>query len=135
MLTLTITKQAKRQEWKIILAVAQNNEFPLHIIHKLKKKLIAKKQRQKLPTTTTQQAKKWVTFPYHSPLIRKITNLFKRSKLNIALRATNTIQRQLTDKTVKTSINSSGIYKLKCNTCNNSYVGSRTIGKVNNNKT
>jgi len=84
MITLPITKQAKQQEWKIILAVAQNNGFPLHIIHNLKKKLIVKKQ--KLPTTT-QQAKKWVTFSYHSPLIRKITNLFKHSNLNIALHA------------------------------------------------
>jgi hypothetical protein len=70
MLTVPITKQAKQQEWKTVLAVAQNNGFPLHIIHSLKKKLIAKKQRQKLPTTTTQQTKKWVTFSYNSPLIR-----------------------------------------------------------------
>jgi hypothetical protein len=68
MLTLPTTKQAKQQEWKIILAIAKNNGFPLHIIHNLKKKLIAKK-RQKLPTTTTQQVKKWVTFSYHCPLI------------------------------------------------------------------
>jgi hypothetical protein len=118
MLTLPITKQAKQQEWKIILAVAQNNGFPLQIIHKLKKKLMAKKQ--KLPTTTT---KKWVTFSYHSPLICKITDLFKHTNLNIALRATNITNQQLADKIFKTSTNSSGIYKLKCNTCNNSYVG------------
>jgi len=52
MLTLPITKQAKQGEWKIILAIAQNNGFPLYIIHSLKKKMIPKKQ--KLPTTTTQ---------------------------------------------------------------------------------
>jgi hypothetical protein len=39
MLTLPITKQAKQQEWKIILATAQNNGFPMHIIHNLQKKL------------------------------------------------------------------------------------------------
>jgi hypothetical protein len=61
-LVVCFTKQAKQQEWKIILAIAQNNGFPLHIIHNLKKKLIATKQRQKLPTTTTKRAKKWVTF-------------------------------------------------------------------------
>jgi len=55
LLVLPITKQAKQQEWKIILAIAQNNGFPLHIIHNLKKKLTAKKQ--KLPTTTIQQPK------------------------------------------------------------------------------
>jgi ribosomal protein L17 len=119
MITLPITKQAKQQEWKIIFAVAQNNGFPLHIIHNLKKKLIVKKQ---IPTTT-QQAKKWVMFSYHSPLIQKITNLFKHSNLNIALRATNIIHQQLIDKITKTNTNCSRIYKLKCNTCNNSYVG------------
>jgi len=102
--------------------MAQNKGFPLHIIHNLKKKLITKKKNQKVPTTT-QQTKKWATFSYHSPLIRKITNLFKHTNLNIALRATNTIHQQLTDKIVKTTTNSSGIYVLKCNTCNNSYVG------------
>jgi len=121
MLTLPITKQAKQGEWKIILAIAQNNGFPLHIIHNLKKKLIAKKQ--KLPTTTTQQAKKWVIFSYHGPLIRKITNLFKHSDLNIALRATNTTHEEFADKLVKISTNCSGIHKAKCNTCNYSYIG------------
>jgi hypothetical protein len=65
----------------------------------------------------------WVTFSYHSPLIGKITNLFKHSNLNIALHATNTIHQQLTEKIDKTSKNSSGKYKLKSNTCNYSYVG------------
>jgi len=44
MLTLSTTKQAKQQEWKIILAIAQNNGFPLHINHNLKENLIATKQ-------------------------------------------------------------------------------------------
>jgi hypothetical protein len=56
--TLPITKQAKQQEWRIIHAIAQNSGFPLHIIHNLKKKLTAKKQKQKLLTTTKQQTKK-----------------------------------------------------------------------------
>jgi hypothetical protein len=67
MLTLPVTKQAKQQEWKIILTIAQNNGFPLQIIQYLKKKLTVKKQ--KPPTKITQQNKKWVTFSYHSPLI------------------------------------------------------------------
>ena len=123
MLTLPLTKWAKQHELKIIFAIAQNNGFPLHTIHNLRKKLIAKKQRQKPPTTTTQQTKKWVTFSYHSPLIQKITNLFKHTNLNTALHTTNTIHQQLTDKIVKTSTNSSDIHELKCNICNNSYAG------------
>jgi hypothetical protein len=120
MLTLPTTKQSKQQEWKPVLTIAQNNGFPMHITHNLKEKLI-KKQTQKHLTTTTQQNKKWVTFTYHSPLIRKVTNLFKQTNLNIALRATNTTHQQLTEK--PTNINPSGLYNLKCKTCNNAYIG------------
>ena len=70
---------------------------------------------------TTQQTKKWITFTDYSPLIRKITNLFKQTNLNIALRTKNTIHQQLTEKPITTNL--SGIYKLKCNTCNNAYIG------------
>jgi hypothetical protein len=46
LLTLSITKESKQQEWKTILTIACNNAFPTHIIHNLKKKLKAKKQQQ-----------------------------------------------------------------------------------------
>ena len=77
-------------------------------------------KKQKHPTTTTQQTEKLIIFTYHSPLIRKVTNLFKQTNLNIALRATNTTRQQLTDKPINT--NPSGIYKFKCNTCKNAYI-------------
>jgi hypothetical protein len=124
MLTLPITKQLQQQEWKTIQTIARNNGFPIHIIHNLKKKSEDKKQKQqqqKLLIPTIQHKKKWVTFTYHSPLIRKITNLFKHSNLRIALRTTNTTFQQLIEKPVIN--NPSGIYKIKCNTCNKAYIG------------
>ena len=60
-------------------------------------------------------------FPGFGPLIRRITNLFKQTELNIAFKATNTIQQQITDK--QSYNNPSGVYRLKCNTCNKVYVG------------
>ena len=71
---------------------------------------------------------KCVTFNYNSPMIRRITNLFKHTDFNIAFRATNTLQQQLSEK--QNNTNPSGIYTLKCNTCNKSYVGQsgRSIG-------
>ena len=35
--------------------------------------------------------KKWITFTYHSPLIRKVTNLFRNTEIHIAFKTTNTI--------------------------------------------
>ena len=93
-LTLPVTKQAKQQEWKIKLATAKNNKFTRQNIHNLQKKLRTKQKRKNLSNTTTQQTKKWITFTYYSPLIRKIIKLFKQANLNITLRITNTTHQQ-----------------------------------------
>ena len=46
-----------------------------------------------------------------------------RFNLNIALRTCNTTYNQLCDRSPQNKINSSGIYRLQCKTCNKSYVG------------
>jgi len=47
--------------------------------------------------------KKWATFTYYSPKIRKLTNLFKHTNINIAFKNTNTIQQYTKPKmTIKT---------------------------------
>jgi len=111
MLALPIMEQSRQQEWKTILTIARNNGFPTHIIHSLRNKLTIKQQ-QKQNLKKTQQ--KWIVFTYYSLLLRRITNLSKRTNLRVAFRATNTIFQQLTEKQSQKS--SSGIYKLKCNT-------------------
>ena len=83
-------------------------------------KLTVKKIKQEFPVTETyteqQNNTKWLTFKYCSSLVRKVTNLFKNTNLNVAFRTTNTINQQLTDKLRNT--NRSGIYQRKCNTYN-----------------
>jgi len=58
---------------------------------------------------------------YHSPLIRKVINLFKQTNLNVAFKSTNTIYQQLSHKSDNT--NPSGIYEIKCNTLDMAYIG------------
>ena len=100
---------------------------------------------------TKKEDKKWITFRYHSPLVRKVTNLLKKTninplnaelnpichllallgahhilhvsriRVNIAFRATNTVYQQLSQKSDNT--NPSGIYEIKCKTCNRAYIG------------
>jgi hypothetical protein len=124
MLTLPITKQYKQKEWETITSIARNNGYPITKIQNLKTRLKMKQkepQQQNRQNETTNAKKKWTVFTYFSPLVRKITNLFKQTQLRIAFRATNTIQQQLTEKQIYAD--PSGIYKLKCNTCNRVYVG------------
>ena len=73
-------------------------------------------------TNSLRAVSKWSTFTYYSPAIRKITNLFKNSTIGIAFRSSNTIFKQITKK-IYEQINPSGIYEIKCNTCNKVYVG------------
>jgi hypothetical protein len=51
----------------------------------------------------------------------KSPNLFKRTSMKIAFRPTNTIYQQLSQKPKDN--NPSGVYQLRCNTCNRAYVG------------
>jgi hypothetical protein len=90
------------------------------MIHNLKTKLIFRKQSQKQQEKTVAR-KKWVTFTHFSPLIRRVTNLFKQTNLKVAFRTTNTIKQKKKKKQVYKD--PSRIYKLKCNTCNGVYVG------------
>jgi len=53
--------------------------------------------------------------------MRKVTNLFKNTNIKITFRANNTVYQQLVQKT--NSMNPSGVYEIKCNTCSKNYVG------------
>jgi hypothetical protein len=121
LLTLTVTKETKDNEWRTVIAIAKQNGYPASKIHNIKTRVKNKKQNQKQQHEKTSANKKWVTFTYFSPLIRHITGLLKHTNLKVAFRATNTIQQQLTKK--QNCKDPSGIYKLKCNTCNKAYVG------------
>jgi hypothetical protein len=121
MITTPITHQAINREWHKILTMTQNNDFPKHIIHERKKKLMTKKARVTQIHSPQQHNKRWVTFTFYGPDVHKITNPFRKTGLKIAFHPTNTIFQQLTQKPKKN--NPSGIYQLKCNSCNRAYVG------------
>ena len=76
--------------------MAINNVFPKDSIKKLKKKLEQKRTETK---DKKQEKQKWTPFTYFSPLVRKVTNIFKDTELKIAYRSTNTIFKQLAKKT------------------------------------
>jgi len=69
--------------------------------------------------------KRWVTFTYISPQMRKVTNIFRNTNVKIAFRCRNTIANLIKhskDHNIPPH-NKWGIYQLTCNTCNLSYVG------------
>jgi len=122
MYTLPITENARKEEWNTIVTMAINNGYPKNIIYNLRKKLTNRKNYNETQEQRKEQSKKWTTFTYFSPMIRRITNLYKDTNIIIAFKTTNTIQQQLSiENTNRTNPN--GIYKLQCNTCNRVYIG------------
>ena len=72
----------------------------------------------------TEKNKKWATFTYISPQIRKITFLFRNTNIRITYKCHNTIANRIKQPRDHTQQhNKWGIYQLTCNTCNLSYVG------------
>ena len=73
------------------------------------------------PRTTK---KKWVAFTYVGRETSYITNLFKKTELNVAFRAKNTIGHLLTHKQLSPDkFSLSGVYKLTSPDCNKGYIG------------
>ena len=123
MTMLPITTESRKEEWKTIVTMAEKNGYPRHTINNLKKKPTSRKvQKEKQEENEITQNKKWITFTYYSPQIRRIINLFKNTNIQIAFRTTNTIQQQLNIGKVNLT-NPNGIYRLQCMTCNRVYIG------------
>jgi len=82
-------------------------------------------QKNSKNVNTNQTQNKWAIFTYHSPIIRKITNLFKQTDIKLAFRNTNTIRQTIRPKLKDNTQghDKSGIYKLICKTCNKENIG------------
>jgi site-specific DNA-adenine methylase len=51
--TMPIIENSKQNEWETIIAIAENNEFPISILTDLKTKIIKKAKTKTNPNTTT----------------------------------------------------------------------------------
>ena len=84
--TLLIFK--KQKEWKTTQHITKNNNFPRRLLQKLNHQI----QNKVNHTHNEKKHKIWTTFTYHSPKIRRITNLFKNTNMGIAFKVTATLQ-------------------------------------------
>ena len=59
-----------------------------HLLLKLNRQILHKLNNKK---TSKNDEKIWTTFTFHSPKIRKITNLFKNTNIGITFKTTTTL--------------------------------------------
>jgi hypothetical protein len=75
---LPLTPETLHEEESIIRHIALSNGYPVKLIQKLQQNTAIKDDHI---MQNNQPAQKWVTFKYYSPLIRKITNIFKNTNI------------------------------------------------------
>ena len=124
MLNMPLNAECQKREWSTILHIAQRNSFPPTIMLKLRHQIKHKTKRATLHTSMNKN-KRWATFTYNSPQIRKVTNMFRNTNVRIAFRCRDTIANLIKppkDDDIPPH-NKWGIYQLTCNTCSQSYVG------------
>ena len=111
-------KQAEyNQELNTIHNILHNNAFPIRS-HKPPTYSL------KNPTEPRTTKKKWASFTYAGRETSYITNLFKKTELNVALCNKNTIGNLLVHRyPAPGKFSLSGVYKLPCPDCNRAYIG------------
>ncbi len=122
---LPLIPNRKQVEWTTIQTIAKINGFSTTFMERLNQQ-IQHNHNNKDHTNNEQHTKKIrTTLTYYSPLVRKITNLFKHTNIQISFKTTNTVQHLTQPSThqkppVQEKI---GIYKLTCNTSELTYIG------------
>ena len=123
--SLPLNPNEKQKEWNTIQTIAKNKGFPTNFIKWIKQQIQHNSNNKEHTNTEPHTIKIRTTFTYFSQLVRKITNLFKNTNLQITFKTTCTVQ-QLTQHTSHlntTEQEKSGVYKLTRNACNLSYMG------------
>ncbi|KAJ4430754.1 hypothetical protein ANN_19345 [Periplaneta americana] len=123
LLNIPMNQQDYNEELNTIKYIAQENGYNPNIIDNIIRKTKQNHKKQK-NTTQTHEHKKYFTLTYENRNTHKIAISFKKLNYNIAYRTNNTLQKHLNTQTTQTNkYNHSGVHKLKCNTCNNVYIG------------
>jgi hypothetical protein len=113
--TYPISTEYKQNETQIINTILHNNGYTTEILKHKKKK-----QKNTIPNET----RKWSTFTYVGKETRVITRLFRNTNIHIAYKTNNTLQKHLQIKNIDPDkYNNSGIYEIKCNSCQLKYIG------------
>ena len=117
-----------KREWPTILHIVQRNGFPPTVIQKLRHQ-IKHKTKHTTVHKRTNKNKRWATFTYICPQIRKVTNIFKNTNVRIVFRCRINIAKIIRPPKHHDipPHNKWGIYQIKCNTCDRSYVGQTSL--------
>jgi len=122
--SLPLKTEDIRKEWNTFLHIAKTIGFPYSLISELSMQIAQTISLPPSHNSTPYNPQNWVTFTYHNPMKRKITDLFKNTNIQITYHTNNSIYGIF--KTSSSNTNTyihSDIYQLQCHTCLLSCIG------------
>jgi len=127
MFNLLLHKNRLENEWQTTLHITKNNHFHAAVIHNLRHSKAQKRTQSPSPTLPAHLRKNekmghfYLHIPKHQEGHKPIQT--SRCKNSFQMQNTLTCLVKITNSTRTPPHNKPGIYQLKCNTCNLSYIG------------
>lgn len=127
MLHLPLSAESRRKEQTEILEIAKINGYHEDLIYKIINRQMKKLTLRNISTLSIQQNDqnlKYIKIPYNPPLCYKLTNALKQINKRPVFSSSYKIQQMLcNNKDKKEPLLNSGIYSIKCSTCEMVYIG------------
>jgi len=126
LVNIPLTEESYEIERQFIYDAAINNGYGLSMVNQLINRFKKQKWKRSMTTLTKSdesQKKKFIVLPYNESL-KELYNTFKRMGYRVAYTNGNTIQKYMEgtkDKIPK--MQQSGIYRITCPICEESYIG------------
>uniref|UniRef100_A0A1B6C1X0 Reverse transcriptase domain-containing protein n=1 Tax=Clastoptera arizonana TaxID=38151 RepID=A0A1B6C1X0_9HEMI len=116
-----------KKEINVIKEIAKFNGFNVNMVDNLIRKQKLKIKRLNATTLINvdeEKRIKYVSLPYDRDLTKGLSKIFKDINLKIAFKSTNSLKNVLGNSKDKIpQLESSGIYEIKCNSCDKAYIG------------
>jgi hypothetical protein len=126
---LPLTDEEKQREMTVIKTIATNNGYTFQDIEKAYNRQKRENNNKNMSTLNrivqhqTKDDKVWVKFTYFDDRIRILTKIFRKSNIRVAFSVNNTIKKKCNSSSLVDKYSKSGVYSLKCLSCDQIYVG------------
>jgi hypothetical protein len=126
---LPLTDEEKQKEMTVIKTIATNNGYMFQDIEKAYNRQKRENNNKNILTLNrivqpqTKDDKVWVKFTYFDDRIRILTKIFRKSNIRVAFSVNNTIKKKCNSSSLVDKYSKSGVYSLKCLSCDQIYVG------------
>ena len=125
-LNFPLTKERFNKEIKYIEDIAEFNGYSKNIVHNILRKAKYKMELSNITTLKSnlkETCKNFISLPHHS-VFKDLPKMLKKFDFKIAYNNNNSLKNLLGNPKDKTTLlDKSGIYKVDCLNCNNSYIG------------